>query len=513
MNKNKQLFVNLGAGVIVFIVQFFINFWLSPFVVGRLGEEAYGFITLANNFTQYATLIAVSINSMASRFISLEYNRGNKEKANLYYASVFWMNVILSLLVFAAAAVLIFNIQSFINVTPALVRDVKLTFALSFLNLIISFISTCYNATTFVTNRMDLHAYTQIATNLVKMLVILGSFLLLTPHIYFVSLATALSSLVAFAIYLLLKRKLLPEFSISRKYFSLSKILELAKSGVWLLISDIGSLLLNGMDLLIANLLISQAAMGRLSISKQLPIAIGGLLGFLSNIFTASFTGILAQGDKEQLAREVKFTFKILGVFLAVPFAGLIVYGTHFFTLWLPESVYDLAGIRQVHILMLLTLSNVIVNAFMYSIHSLLIALDKVRAYSLMVLGCSIVSIVLTLLLTTKTGLGVYAIAGTSTIVLSLMNLIAVPLYAERTLKLKPLTFLRTIFKNHLALVITCILFFVLSRFLPFESWTQFILSCAFSALIGYILNFFILLNRDEKQRLLLKFKSKLHKS
>lgn len=512
MRKSKQLFVNLAASIVVFLVQFLINFWLSPFIVGKLGEEAHGFITLANNFTQYAMLIAVSINSMSSRFISLAYNSGDHKKANQYYSSVFWMNVVLSVVVFTVSMVIIYNIEKLINVTPELVFDVKLTFALSFLNLIISFLSTCFAATTFVTNRMDLHAYTQVLTNLVKLFVILGTFLLLAPRIYFVSLATVLCNLVAGVIYILLKKKLLPSFSLSRKFFSLAKIWELMKSGVWLLLSDVSGMLLNGMDLLVANLFISQTAMGRLSISKQLPTAVGGLLGFLSNIFTASFTEILAHGDKERLVSEVKFSIKVLGVLLTVPFAGIIVFGPQFFALWLPKNVYDSAAINQVYVLMLLTLINVIVNAYMYSIHSLLITYDKVRVYSLAVFGCSIVSITATLLLTLNTELGVYAVAGTSTVVLGVVNLIFVPLYAERVLQVEPFSIVKVILKNHLALGLTCALFGVLRGLVTISGWLIFIAVCAISAAAGYIFDMLVLLNNEERKRMFEKIMRKRRK-
>lgn len=510
MGRSKQMLVNLAASIVVFLVQFFISFWLSPFVVEQLGEEAYGFITLANNFTQYATLIAVSINSMSSRFISLAYHQGDKEKANQYYASVFWMNVILSAVVFVIAAILVWQIENLINVNADLVMDVKLTFALSFAGLIISFLSTCFNATTFVTNRMDLHAYTQIATNLTRMFVILGTFLLLSPKIYFVTLAGVVSSVLAFLCYLTFKKKLLPEMSLSRKYFSLSKILELMRSGVWLLVSDISSMLLNGLDILLANLFISQIAMGRLAISKTIPTAVSGLLGFLSSIFAASFTEILAKKDMERLTGEAKFTFKIMGLFLTVPFAGLIVFGVDFFRLWLPANVYDGPAIQQVYILMILTLTNVIINAYMYSVHSLLVAFDKVRVYSLMVLGCSILSISATLLLVTQTGLGVYAVAGTSTAVLGVLNLLVVPMYAEHVMGVKRFTLLRVILKNHGTLAVTVLVFIGIRWLIPVGSWLVFFGACAVCAVIGYLLDLFLLLNRDERSRVIDKLKSKL---
>ena len=165
MNKsnNTKLFINLVASLIVFVVQFFINFWLSPFIIEQLGENAYGFISLANNFTQYVTLLTIAINSMANRFISIEYNKGNSKEANGFFASVFWINVIISLLVLIISSILIINIENILNIESTLLIDVKITFALSFCNLIISFLSTCYISVTFVTNRMDLHeTYTKV---------------------------------------------------------------------------------------------------------------------------------------------------------------------------------------------------------------------------------------------------------------------------------------------------------------------------------------------------------------
>lgn len=508
--KNKQLLVNLAASVVVFIVQLIIGFWMSPFVVEKLGEEAYGFITLANNFTQYATLLTVAINSMSARYISITYNQGKHDDAKQYFSSVFWMNVILSVVVFVAAAMIIFKIENLINIEPGLVRDVKITFAISFLNLIISFISTCYVASTFVTNRMDIHAYIQIASNLIKVFAIVSPFVFFVPHIYYVSLGTILSTLFIFIVYIFLRRSLLPDMSISIKMFSAKKIIKLAKSGTWILISDISSLLLNGLDLLMANLFVSQIAMGRLSISKQIPTAIGSLLGFLSNIFAASLTSLAALGDKDKLAKEIKFTCKVLGLFLTVPFAGIIIYGIDFFQLWLPANVYNHAAIIQVYVLMMFTLSNVIVNAYMYSIHSLFIAMDKVKVYSIMVLISSLVSIAATIILLETTALGVYAIAATSTIVLSLVNLLLVPLYAEKVLEVKHFTILSTIFRNYVVLFVTAALFFAVKPFTIMNSWKTFFVSVVLIGVCGYALDFFLLLNKEEKGTFINIFKRKL---
>ena len=80
MKNKRATLINIFAALITLGVQMFISFWLSPFVVGKLGEEAYGFINLANNFVSYASLVSVAINSMACRYISVNIIQAIKKR-------------------------------------------------------------------------------------------------------------------------------------------------------------------------------------------------------------------------------------------------------------------------------------------------------------------------------------------------------------------------------------------------------------------------------------------------
>ena len=96
--ENKQIAINMFAQIAVFGIQFCISFFLTPFIVRTLGVEAYGFVGLSNNIIGYMQVVTVALNSMAARFISIEYHNGNFQKANQYFSSVFYANSILTLL-------------------------------------------------------------------------------------------------------------------------------------------------------------------------------------------------------------------------------------------------------------------------------------------------------------------------------------------------------------------------------------------------------------------------------
>ena len=109
------------AAMITLLVQMGISFWLSPFVVSKLGEEAYGFLNLANNFVAYASLVSVAVNSMACRYISVEYNCGNIEESKKYFCSVFIVNCFLYAVILAVSSIFFVYLERFVTISPALV--------------------------------------------------------------------------------------------------------------------------------------------------------------------------------------------------------------------------------------------------------------------------------------------------------------------------------------------------------------------------------------------------------
>jgi len=104
MNK-KRILTNLISNIISFLVQLCINFILTPIIVVKVGDAAYGFVGLANNFVSYAAIITLVINSMAGRFITIEYVKKNEEKVNQYYSSIFFINAILAIIITIFSAV------------------------------------------------------------------------------------------------------------------------------------------------------------------------------------------------------------------------------------------------------------------------------------------------------------------------------------------------------------------------------------------------------------------------
>ena len=252
--------------------------------------------------------------------------------------------------------------------------------------------------------------------------------------------------------------------------------------------------------------------MGRLSLAKQIPLALSNALGVFSNIFSSALTKVFASNGKGSLIDEANSQLKILTSFFTVPYAGIIVFGQNFLHLWLNNTNYTDKQYTEVYILMLLVLFDIIISTYMYSIHSVFIAIDKVRVYSITLFTASILSISTTLALLHFTNLGVYAIAGTSTVILGFTHGIIVPGCAAKLLNRPIWLFWKTELKSWITLAMSCLLFVLLKQFMIWGTWKNFFINVMFTAIIGYLLSYILIFNKQERQKIWRIVKEKLNK-
>ena len=166
-SAGKQMSINIIACIISFAVTIGINFFLTPYIVDSLGTEAYGFIGLANNFVQYATIITSALNSMAGRFISVEYHRGDLKKATRIFNSVFVADLLIAVVMLVGSALFVSYIDVFLDVPVHLVNDVKITFALTFLTYVICVITAIFTTAPYVKNRLEINSIRSIISHLI----------------------------------------------------------------------------------------------------------------------------------------------------------------------------------------------------------------------------------------------------------------------------------------------------------------------------------------------------------
>lgn len=267
-NSKWQLSTNLIANIASFVSALFISFYTTPYITKHVGMEAYGLIGLAQNFTSYITIITAALNSMASRFIVVELHKNNNDEANKFFNSALIANTLCAIMVLLLSVFMIPNLNFFINVSDHLLFDAKITFALTFLSFSLSLSTSVFNVVYNARNRLDLGAWRTVESNIIRVALLIITFMFIGVKIQYTVAVTLISSgyVILFSIYY--KHKLLPEIHISYKNFEWQKIWTMVKAGVWNSISRLSHILLNGLDLWITNLFIGGALWD--CISKQI---------------------------------------------------------------------------------------------------------------------------------------------------------------------------------------------------------------------------------------------------
>ena len=187
LNIKKQTFLSLILSFFTFAINYGVNFLITPYVSAHL-PGTYGYVKLANDIIGYAQLITIALDSMASRFISIEFNKGNKEKAHQYYCSVMAANTIIAAVLIVPMTLAVLNLELLISIPVESLMDIKILFAFSFFSFLLTICFSANSVVTFILNRLDLSYYIEIIVYIVRAGMLLFLFALMPPHVYYIGL-------------------------------------------------------------------------------------------------------------------------------------------------------------------------------------------------------------------------------------------------------------------------------------------------------------------------------------
>lgn len=506
VNKNKQIVVNMMASLLSCLVSMGVSFVLAPKIINSLGIEANGFLEMANQFVNFAAIAATALNSMAGRFITVKIHQNDKEGANQYFNSVMYANLAIVGFLFIPLAVIIFNLDKLINISPELTGDVKLLFAVIFLNFMVTIISTTFSTATFATNRLDLTAMRTIESQVLKGGILILVFYFLPIKVCYMGIATLVSTLYLLVAYIYYTKKLLPDIEISRKHFRMAKVLEILSAGIWNTVMRTGQTLTNSLDSLITNIAIGQVEMGYVGTSKSMVTAINTLYETISAVFTPSLTISFAKNNKKELVEDLTSAMKLTGFFANIPLAFMVAFGVAFYTLWLNKT-NSLYNPTIIYALTLLTMFGTIVGGVISPLFNVYTVVNKLKWNSIVTLIMGVMScgIVFLLIYATDTAAtyGMYYVVGTSTILGIIKNMTFTPMYAAHCLGLKKTSFYPTIIRYILVSIGMIFVFMGFNRSITTDSWFVLILDVLLCGVTGAVINFFFLFGKKERNILL----------
>ncbi len=487
--EKKRLVINLIANLTSFAVSISISFLLTPFLVEHLGKDVYGFYGLANNVVSYISVISIALNSMAAKYITVELIRGNKIKAQQYYTSIFFSNIILALILIPLLTVLVVFIQHIFNVSQIYLHEVRLLFILVFCTMLLSLISSVFGTATYATNRVDLVAYTNIGKTCLRVLAYVLIFKVFQPSIVYIGIVLFLLEGYNSAIQILLKNKLLPQLYIKRIYFNIGLVGNVLKIGIWNSLNHLGDLMLSSSDLLVANILLGPAAAGVIAIIKTMPSLISGIITAINAVFMPRIATRYGENHKQSLIQEVNMSQRIMGT-LTIPIVmTLILFGYDFFNLWVPGN-----NSRLLAQLAAIDLPRMMIVGVVWPVANLNIVMDRTKIPALWVIIGGILNILFMFICIHFTPMGIYSIPLTTLIFSILFYGIFIPLYPCQTLGVPKIVFIIPILEMLFSIILISLIIIPLKHLIHITDWYSFILFVGMAGMISLVISALIFL-------------------
>ena len=497
LTNNRQLVVNILATAMALVLNVGVNFFLSPYIVRTIGAEANGFVQLSANIISFAALTAIALNSMAGRFVSVAVHQDNLQKAKEYYSAVFYGNCIIAAILSVAAFLCVVFLDRFINISDNLIFDVRILFAIAFANYLLKILFSFKGVAYFVKNKVHFARIELMLSQIVHVMLLVSLFSLFAPKVYFVGIAAISATVFGLVIRVYFKRKLLSEITVHKRFFNFRALFEILASGVWNLVNSGGMILLNGLNLLIANILISPAGMGSLALANTIPSFMAGLARAFTSAFIPQSTIHYAKGDMVTLKKDLKRSMKLTGILLTIPLACIITLGYEFFSLWVPSENAVL-----LHRLSIISCLGFIYISGIQCVDRVFMITNKLKMNSLLILLSGLLNIGMVYILLHMDSLqehGLFIIVSVGVVINFLRNIFYVVPFSAKLLGYKWTTFFPEMFLSVLCSTIMIAISFGIKQFFIIDSWLMFFVVVGLIALVGLGVNSMIVLNKGER--------------
>ena len=416
-------------------------------------------------------------------------------EANEYFSSTFFSNLIISICLIPILIFLIINLEIFIKVSPNLSNDVKILMAFMMFNFLIGLLATNLSISYYVKNKLYISSLINIAGYIIRAVLLYILFAFCKSSIIYVGIVTFIVTCFTQIMNIYFTKKMIPELKIKKKYFNLNKVKEMISSGIWNTITRLGSLLSEGLDLLITNICINATEMGILAIAKTIPNMINGILNTMIATFMPNLTELYAKEKTDELVISIKQSMKIIGMIINIPIAILIAYGDILFSLWFPTQDAEL-----LQVLSIITIFPWAVMGQATIIHNIFTVLNKIKVNSLLVCFTGLLNVLVVFILLKTTSLGLFAVAGVSTIFSIIRNMCYTVPFGAIYIGKKWNTFFPEIIKSIGSVCVISIIGYILKIFIVKYSWLSLIEFSIITAIIGFMFNYNIVLNKEDRK-------------
>lgn len=447
MRLSERLVKNVLSGYLGYAT-LLLNFFVFPFVVGRVGAEVYGIWVLTWAAVGYFELLDLGVSHSVARFVADRHARGDTDGLCRLCSSCLALYSLAGLAALGLALLLSGQFASWFDLAPEHARLASTLVLLAGARMAVSLPARVFSGTLTGLQRLDLNTYLSVgavvATTALTVIVLLAG-----RGIVAVGVVTLVVGLLSDGVSYLLVRRLAPELKLSLSRCNRGTLAEVMRFSLWILANRIAIQVNYKTDALVIGYFLPQ---GRVTV-YQVGLRLADLLReFPTKIAAAVFPAashLSADTAPEQVSRLATRGTRYSVSLFAPMAAFFMIEGEDFIRCWMGSNAFAEAAV-VLRLLLVAGLAAVAQNVLAVTIQ----AVGQPALPTWVGLFDAAANLALSLLLVRRYGL--VGVAVGTTVPLFLSNLVVmVPLVARR-LSLPLRHFLRDAFAKPVCAAAVC---------------------------------------------------------
>lgn len=433
---NKQILKNILFNIINFVANVVIGLALTPYLIKKLGIAAYGLIPLAMFLSSYIGVLTQSLTASVNRFLINELQNNNITESNKVFNTALITMLIMVFFIFLVFLWPVINIESFITVPISYETEASTLFLLMLISVLVSLISSIFSVSMYANNRIDLMQCVNIVKNLTRLVSIVIMFGCQFFSLEVFGYSVLISEIVALSLYVNYWRTKTPYLNLNVRNFDYKKLKKISNISSWLIVDQIGTIVLSKSDLLIVNKNFGSSVSGKYAIVAQFSDLLRAMASLVGGVMGPVMMILHSQNNQKKMVELTSVFMIALSLILAIPIVLLCVFSKQILSLWVGDTFNDMSN------LMWLLILPLIINLGTVPLFSINIALNKVKIPSLSNLFFGILGLLIAFVCLKFSNLGYYSVGIGFVFATTLKNALFTPIYAAYILRVKINTFL-----------------------------------------------------------------------
>jgi O-antigen/teichoic acid export membrane protein len=337
----KTALRNIGSNWFGLATNLFVGFFLSPFILHHLGDDAFGLWVLVFSLTGYYGLFDFGIRSSIVRYVAQFKARDEGDLLNRYINTCLCtyggIGVLLLLVTLAAS----FYVDSIFHIPPALQWSARILFLVVGTAVAVGFPLTVFAGVLEGLQKFHWLSLTQTGYNLLRALLIVLA-LRRGGGLLTIALISMILNLCTYAIYFgVVQKEVMVRYAL--RYVDRESFRRMVSYSSITFVAAIASQLRFYSDATVIGIFIGSAAITYFSIGSKLVSYSANVTQSMSQIFTPMSSDFNATGDTQRLRRILVMGNRACALIVFPLAATLIVLGKSLIQVWVGAKYVSIA--------------------------------------------------------------------------------------------------------------------------------------------------------------------------